>query len=109
MINASGEDVYCFVTRFNGGSDELFKVRAGYRDSWGRRNGWELVAFTDADDTTRAGVYVRVNFPSSLSAASARSRSPEWISTLGEPGLLLNLKSSHEHLFCTSRSRARAS
>lgn len=61
VINASREDVYCFVTRFNGGSDEWFKVRAGYRDSWGRRNGWELVAFTDADDTTRAGVYVRVN------------------------------------------------
>lgn len=71
MINASREDVYCFVTRFNGGSDEWFKVRAGYRDSWGRRNGWELVAFTDADDChhTCGGVRSRVfhrHFPQLL-------------------------------------------
>ncbi|KAI9067858.1 hypothetical protein FKP32DRAFT_1562880 [Trametes sanguinea] len=62
VINSSGSTVAAFVSKYSnsGGDDGWFNLAAGGRDSWGR-NGWELVAFKDSNDTTRAGVYVKVD------------------------------------------------
>ncbi|KAI0807571.1 hypothetical protein C8Q74DRAFT_1228083 [Fomes fomentarius] len=60
VINASNEDISSFVSKYSDGDDNWFKVTAGGRDSWSRK-GWELVAFKNANDTKRAGVYVPVN------------------------------------------------
>ena len=62
VVNASKQDVSAFVSKYSRSSadDNWFKVTAGTRDSWAR-DGWELVAFKNSNDTQRAGVYVPVN------------------------------------------------
>ncbi|KAI0642683.1 hypothetical protein C8Q79DRAFT_1013353 [Trametes meyenii] len=62
VINKSSSAVSVFVSKYSNssGDDSWFTVAAGGRDSWGRK-GWELVAFKNASDTDRAGVYVPAN------------------------------------------------
>ncbi|KAI0807573.1 hypothetical protein C8Q74DRAFT_1228096 [Fomes fomentarius] len=62
VINASNEEISSFISKYSNsnGDDNWFKVAAGGRDSWGRGS-WELVAFKNANNTYRAGVYVPVN------------------------------------------------
>ncbi|KAI0737949.1 hypothetical protein C8Q80DRAFT_1275982 [Daedaleopsis nitida] len=62
VVNASNQTVSCFVSKYSnsGGDDSWFTLSPGQRDSWGR-NGWELVAFKNAGDTNRGGVYTRVD------------------------------------------------
>ncbi|KAI0737933.1 hypothetical protein C8Q80DRAFT_283812 [Daedaleopsis nitida] len=62
VVNASSQTVSCFVSKYSnsGGDDSWFTLSPGQRDSWGR-NGWELVAFKNAGDTNRGGVYTRVD------------------------------------------------
>jgi hypothetical protein len=59
VINNSNTAISAFVSKYsnNDGSDAWFELGPGKRDSW-NRNGWELVAFKNANDTRRAGVYV---------------------------------------------------
>ncbi|CDO70369.1 hypothetical protein BN946_scf184999.g9 [Trametes cinnabarina] len=59
--NATGSTITVFVSKYSnsGGDDSWFNVPANSRESWSR-NGWELVAFKNSNDTTRAGVYVPV-------------------------------------------------
>ncbi|KAI9067848.1 hypothetical protein FKP32DRAFT_1588204 [Trametes sanguinea] len=59
--NATGSTITVFVSKYSnsGGDDSWFNVPANTRESWSR-NGWELVAFKNSNDTTRAGVYVSV-------------------------------------------------
>lgn len=59
--NASGSAVDLFVSKYHGGSDEWYTVKAGTRDTWNRDGaGWELVAFK-VSGGDRAGVYVPTN------------------------------------------------
>ncbi len=62
VINSSGQEVSAFVSKYsrNSADDNWFKVAANAHESW-TRDGWELVAFKDSNDTHRAGVYVPVN------------------------------------------------
>ena len=62
VINNSTEACHVFVSKYTNksASDDWFQVPPGQRESW-QRNGWELVAFKNAADTLRAGVYVRLN------------------------------------------------
>ena len=62
VVNASSQTISCFVSKYSnsGADDNWFTLSPGQRDSWGR-NGWELVAFKNANDSKRAGVYVRAN------------------------------------------------
>ncbi|KAI0373548.1 hypothetical protein BV20DRAFT_743668 [Pilatotrama ljubarskyi] len=62
IVNGSSSTLHVFVSKYtnSNGSDAWFTVDAGKRESWSR-SGWELVAFKNADDTKRAGVYVPVN------------------------------------------------
>ncbi|KAI9068358.1 hypothetical protein FKP32DRAFT_1561945 [Trametes sanguinea] len=59
VINNSGTTVSVFVSKYSndGGSDTWYVLEPGARDSWSRA-GWEVVAFKNAKDTNRAGVYV---------------------------------------------------
>ncbi|KAI8969778.1 hypothetical protein BD414DRAFT_502618 [Trametes punicea] len=61
VSNASSSPITVFVSKYSNssGDDSWFTVPANTRESWDR-NGWELVAFKNANDTDRAGVYVRV-------------------------------------------------
>ena len=47
-------------TNTSNGSDLWYDINSTAQ-SWARGTGWELVAFKNAHDTTRAGVYVRVD------------------------------------------------
>ncbi|KAI8976696.1 hypothetical protein BD414DRAFT_496269 [Trametes punicea] len=61
--NATSVPISAFVSKYTNeskGSDDWFTVAAHSRESW-ERDGWELVAFKNDDDTDRAGVYVRVD------------------------------------------------
>ncbi|KAI8993816.1 hypothetical protein BD414DRAFT_456951 [Trametes punicea] len=60
--NAAPVPISVFVSKYTNskGSDIWFTVPADTRESW-ERDGWELVAFKNTDDTHRAGVYVRVD------------------------------------------------
>ncbi|PIL25789.1 hypothetical protein GSI_11539 [Ganoderma sinense ZZ0214-1] len=62
IVNASGSAIYAFVSKYSNssGDDSWFELQPGARDSWGR-NGWELVAFKNVNDSQRAGVYVPVD------------------------------------------------
>ncbi|RDX55353.1 hypothetical protein OH76DRAFT_1338416 [Lentinus brumalis] len=62
VVNSSSSPIHVFVSKYSNsnGSDEWFTIAPGKRDSWSR-NGWELVAFKNANDTDRAGKYVPVN------------------------------------------------
>ncbi|KAI0324311.1 hypothetical protein GY45DRAFT_1263066 [Cubamyces sp. BRFM 1775] len=59
VINSSSSDIFVFVSKHSNSSgfDDWSKLAPGERDAWSR-NEWELVAFRNADDTARAGVYV---------------------------------------------------
>ncbi|OSD01514.1 hypothetical protein PYCCODRAFT_1369433 [Trametes coccinea BRFM310] len=59
VINNSGSPISVFVSKYSNsdGSDAWFTLQPGGRDSWSRK-GWELVAFKNANDTNRTGVYV---------------------------------------------------
>ncbi|KAI0770934.1 hypothetical protein BD413DRAFT_613466 [Trametes elegans] len=61
--NASSGAIHAFVSKYTNdkGSDDWFTIGAGQRESWGRNQGWELVAFKNEGDTERAGVYVSVD------------------------------------------------
>ena len=61
VANGTGQPIWCFVSKYSNssGDDSWFQINANTRESWGR-NGWELVAFKNGNDTTRAGVYVNV-------------------------------------------------
>ncbi|KAI0711015.1 hypothetical protein C8T65DRAFT_187148 [Cerioporus squamosus] len=60
IVNNSSSAVSVFVSKYSNssGSDDWFSLGPGKSDSW-TRNGWELVAFKNANDTDRAGRYVR--------------------------------------------------
>ncbi len=60
VINGTEKEIFVFVSKYSGGDDTWLKLDAGGRESWAR-SGWELVAFRDANDDIRAGVYVPVN------------------------------------------------
>ncbi|KAI0654351.1 hypothetical protein C8Q70DRAFT_925898, partial [Cubamyces menziesii] len=62
IVNNSTSPVSAFVSKYNtpNGSDAWYVVPAGEAETW-HRNGWELVAFKNAADTNRAGVYVQVD------------------------------------------------
>ncbi|KAI0631119.1 hypothetical protein C8Q77DRAFT_1159820 [Trametes polyzona] len=62
VINESANPCHVFVSKFSviTGNDGWFTLAPGQRTSWGR-NGWELVAFKNRQDTDRAGVYVAAN------------------------------------------------
>ncbi|KAL7277298.1 hypothetical protein ACG7TL_009154 [Trametes sanguinea] len=59
VINNSGSPISVFVSKYSNsdGSDAWFTLQPGGRDSWSRK-GWELVAFKNAKDSNRTGVYV---------------------------------------------------
>ncbi|KAJ3007967.1 hypothetical protein NUW54_g3337 [Trametes sanguinea] len=59
VINNSGSTISVFVSKYSNGdgSDAWYTLQPGARDSWSRK-WWELVAFKNANDTNRAGVYV---------------------------------------------------
>ncbi|KAI8969780.1 hypothetical protein BD414DRAFT_255671 [Trametes punicea] len=61
VANATSSTITVFVSKYSNsnGDDSWFNVPANTRESWDR-NGWELVAFKNTNDTDRAGVYVRV-------------------------------------------------
>lgn len=60
--NATSRPCHVFVSKYSNpsGSDDWYILQAGQSDSWGR-DGWELVAFMNDDDTDRGGVYVPLN------------------------------------------------
>ncbi|KAI8993817.1 hypothetical protein BD414DRAFT_264299 [Trametes punicea] len=60
--NATSSPISVSVSAYTNskGNDSWFTGPAHKRDSW-ERDGWELVAFKNADDTDRAGVYVPVD------------------------------------------------
>ncbi|KAI0676445.1 hypothetical protein C8Q78DRAFT_1073250 [Trametes maxima] len=62
VINKSSSAVSAFVSKYSNsdGDDSWFNLAPGARDSWNRA-GWELVAFKNANDSNRAGVYVPSN------------------------------------------------
>ncbi|KAI0676446.1 hypothetical protein C8Q78DRAFT_1073251 [Trametes maxima] len=62
VINNSSSAISVFVSKYSNsnGDDSWFTISPGARDSWNRA-GWELVAFKNANDTNRAGVYVPTN------------------------------------------------
>ncbi|KAI0356081.1 hypothetical protein OH77DRAFT_1520632 [Trametes cingulata] len=62
VINESCGPMHVFVSKYSNknGGDAWYTIEAGERDSWSRP-GWEVVAFKDANDTHRAGVYVPTN------------------------------------------------
>ena len=65
VINNTPEHISTFVTKStaDNGTDTWCQLApSGGHDRWARGDGWELVAFKNADDTTHAGVYVPVNF-----------------------------------------------
>ncbi|KAJ3490805.1 hypothetical protein NLI96_g1168 [Meripilus lineatus] len=56
--NTSDHAIKCFVSSYNGGSDEWYDLSSSYKgDSW-KRNGWEVVAFKNENDTRRVGFYL---------------------------------------------------
>ncbi len=62
VVNNSSSPIQVFVSKYSNsnGNDDWFTIAAGKRDSWSR-NGWELVAFKNGNDTNRAGKYVPVD------------------------------------------------
>ncbi|KAI0631130.1 hypothetical protein C8Q77DRAFT_1159831 [Trametes polyzona] len=62
VVNNSGSPCHLFVSKYSRPSahDDWYTLESGQRESWAR-DGWELVAFKNDDDTLRKGVYVRVN------------------------------------------------
>lgn len=60
--NATSQVCHVFVSKYsnNSANDSWFALQPGQSDSWGR-NGWELVAFKNENDSDRGGVYVRVD------------------------------------------------
>lgn len=60
VANESGSAVEVFVSSTSGGSDAWYSVATGTSETWSRTS-WEVVVFKNADDTDRAGVYVRVD------------------------------------------------
>lgn len=62
VINNSSGPIHVFISKYSNsnGSDEWYVLEAGKRDSWAR-NGWEVVAFKNGNDTNRSGRYVEVN------------------------------------------------
>ncbi|KAL7277302.1 hypothetical protein ACG7TL_009158 [Trametes sanguinea] len=62
VINNSSSTISVFVSKYSNsdGSDAWFTLQPGARDSWSRK-WWELVAFKNANDSNRAGVYVPVD------------------------------------------------
>ncbi|OJT14024.1 hypothetical protein TRAPUB_9414 [Trametes pubescens] len=60
--NATSEPCHVFVSKYSrqSANDDWYVLQPGQRDSWAR-DGWEVVAFKNGDDTDRGGVYVRVN------------------------------------------------
>ena len=62
VVNHSPNPIFAFVSKYsnNSGKDDWFPLAPGESDKWDR-NGWELVAFRDRDNTFRRGVYVRVD------------------------------------------------
>ncbi|OSD01510.1 hypothetical protein PYCCODRAFT_1468672 [Trametes coccinea BRFM310] len=64
VINNSSSTISVFVSKYSNddGSDAWFTLEPGGRDSWSRTaKWWEFVAFKNANDTNRAGVYVPVD------------------------------------------------
>ncbi|KAI0366848.1 hypothetical protein BV20DRAFT_1001746 [Pilatotrama ljubarskyi] len=62
VVNDTNGPMYVFVSSYSNptGHSDWYNIGPGKRDSWSR-DGWELVAFKNEDDTKRAGVYVPVN------------------------------------------------
>lgn len=58
--NKSSGACHVFVSKYSNssGSDDWYILQPGQRDSWSR-NGWEVVAFKNGDDSFRAGLYVK--------------------------------------------------
>ncbi|KAI0356075.1 hypothetical protein OH77DRAFT_1401902 [Trametes cingulata] len=61
-VNETNEPMHVFVSTYSNddGDDSWYTVGANRRESWDR-DGWELVAFKNQDDSWRAGVYVPAN------------------------------------------------
>ncbi|KAI0356070.1 hypothetical protein OH77DRAFT_1401835 [Trametes cingulata] len=59
VVNESSGPMHVFVPKDSNkhGHDEWYTIGAGGGNVW-MREGWELAAFKNADDTQRAGVYV---------------------------------------------------
>ncbi|KAI0366846.1 hypothetical protein BV20DRAFT_1055335 [Pilatotrama ljubarskyi] len=59
VVNETEGPMYVFVSSYSNdtGDDDWYNIGPRKRDSWDR-DGWELVAFKNQDDTWRAGVYV---------------------------------------------------
>ncbi|KAH9855363.1 hypothetical protein C2E23DRAFT_619483 [Lenzites betulinus] len=62
VINNTSSPITLFVSKYSrpSANDNWFTLAPGARDSWAR-DGWELVAFKNGNDTDRGGVYVKVN------------------------------------------------
>ncbi|KAI0674547.1 hypothetical protein C8Q78DRAFT_1015462 [Trametes maxima] len=62
VSNKSSSPITVFVSKYTNprGSDRWYTLAAGAHDSW-ERNGWELVAFKNSNDSHRTGVYVYTN------------------------------------------------
>ncbi|KAI0323946.1 hypothetical protein GY45DRAFT_1332089 [Cubamyces sp. BRFM 1775] len=62
VVNNSTGSVHAFVSIYNtpNGNGSWQLIPSGVAYSWSR-NDWEVVAFKNADDTKRAGVYVQVD------------------------------------------------
>ncbi|CDO70368.1 hypothetical protein BN946_scf184999.g8 [Trametes cinnabarina] len=63
VANDSSETIYVMVSKYStapNGDDSWFPVASLSSDTWSRE-GWELVAFKNEQDSRRAGVYVPVD------------------------------------------------
>ena len=62
VYNGSNAAISVFVSKYSNpdGYDHWYSVAPGEVENWGR-DGWELVAFKNKDDSDRAGVYIRTN------------------------------------------------
>ena len=62
IVNNTSSAISVFVSKYTNskGSDDWYSVPAGQAETWDR-NGWELVAFKNANDSGRAGVYIHTN------------------------------------------------
>ncbi|KDQ50135.1 hypothetical protein JAAARDRAFT_200224 [Jaapia argillacea MUCL 33604] len=54
--NLSNHDMQCFITKYTRGDDSWFPISNDFQ-KW-ERTGWECVAFKNAANTNRKGVYL---------------------------------------------------
>ena len=63
VINKSSSSIQAFVSKYSEGDDNWFPLAPQASDTWGPRDGWELVAFrlpNSGISPPRAGRYIDV-------------------------------------------------